>query len=130
MGGFILQEVFVGEAGGAAAKADAANKYVKAAFDTCRLIVTVGWAIYPAGYFLGYLCGAVDDKTLPISSTRSPSACLCGTPASRTPLTPTRMHCFHRRSSRAPFFSGRLVCQVTLRSSSWMKWWMSCIRRR
>jgi bacteriorhodopsin len=62
--GFILFEIFMGEAGNAAKKADAANRYVKSAFDTCRLIVTVGWAIYPAGYFLGYLCGAVDDKTL------------------------------------------------------------------
>jgi len=29
-----------------------------------RFIVTVGWAIYPAGYFFGYLLGAVDDHAL------------------------------------------------------------------
>merc|ERR1719502_2203409 len=62
--GFILFEVFAGGAGNAAKKADAANRYVKSAFDTCRLIVTVGWAIYPAGYYFGYLQGAVDDSTL------------------------------------------------------------------
>merc|ERR1719245_2107463 len=62
--GFILYEVFMGEAGQASVKADSANKYVKSAFDTCRLIVSGGWCIYPAGYFLGYLTGAVDDSTL------------------------------------------------------------------
>ena len=29
-----------------------------------RMIVTVGWAIYPLGYFLGYLNGAADAVTL------------------------------------------------------------------
>ena len=29
-----------------------------------RLIVTVGWAIYPLGYFLGYLNGSADAVTL------------------------------------------------------------------
>ena len=29
-----------------------------------RLIVTVGWSIYPLGYLFGYLLGSVDDKTL------------------------------------------------------------------
>merc|ERR1712050_749059 len=62
--GFILYEVFMGEAGQASVKADSANKYVKSAFDTCRLIVSGGWCIYPAGYFLGYLTGAVDDSVL------------------------------------------------------------------
>merc|ERR1712045_846277 len=27
-------------------------------------IVTVGWSIYPLGYFFGYLCGAVNDDIL------------------------------------------------------------------
>ena len=41
-----------------------------------RLIDTVGWAIYPAGYLFGYLLGEVDDVYLGvifnsrISSTR------------------------------------------------------------
>jgi len=29
-----------------------------------RFIVTVGWSIYPLGYFFGYLCGAVDSMSL------------------------------------------------------------------
>jgi high-affinity nickel permease len=29
-----------------------------------RLIVTVGWAIYPLGYFFGYLTNAADPVTL------------------------------------------------------------------
>jgi len=33
-------------------------------FNYMRMIVTVGWAIYPAGYLFGYLLGAVDD-TIP-----------------------------------------------------------------
>merc|ERR1719476_637822 len=37
---------------------------VKAAFDAMRFIVTVGWSIYPLGYFFGYLFGAVSDSAL------------------------------------------------------------------
>merc|ERR1719329_996654 len=29
-----------------------------------RFIVTVGWSIYPLGYYFGYLVGAVDDNAL------------------------------------------------------------------
>merc|ERR1719384_2200402 len=29
-----------------------------------RFIVTVGWSIYPLGYFFGYLMGGVDDNSL------------------------------------------------------------------
>ena len=29
-----------------------------------RFIVSVGWSIYPLGYFFGYLTGAVDDSIL------------------------------------------------------------------
>jgi bacteriorhodopsin len=59
--GFILQEIFIGEAGGAAGQCSEA---VATAFNNMRMIVTVGWAIYPAGYFFGYLLGAVDDVYL------------------------------------------------------------------
>lgn len=53
---FILYEIFAGEAGKInAAKAPAS---VQAAFRLMRLIVTFGWAIYPIGYFFGYLTGA------------------------------------------------------------------------
>jgi len=58
---FILNEIFNGEAGGAAAQCSEA---VATSFKNMRLIVTVGWAIYPAGYFFGYLLGAVDDTPL------------------------------------------------------------------
>merc|ERR1712224_494979 len=58
--GYILQEIFVGEAG----KCDPQNKYVADSFNTMRLIVTAGWSIYPLGYLLGYLRGAVDDAAL------------------------------------------------------------------
>jgi len=29
-----------------------------------RMIVTVGWSIYPLGYLFGYLLGAVDETFL------------------------------------------------------------------
>merc|ERR1712151_382116 len=50
---FILYEIFAGEAGGTAGDCSEA---VKSNFETMRLIVSVGWAIYPLGYFLGVLC--------------------------------------------------------------------------
>merc|ERR1711974_19822 len=59
---FILFEIFAGEAGKTAA--DGSNKYVAASFTTMRFIVSVGWSIYPLGYFFGYLMGAVEDSAL------------------------------------------------------------------
>ena len=35
--------------------AEKASAAVKSAFSTMRWIVTIGWAIYPIGYFYGYL---------------------------------------------------------------------------
>jgi len=61
---FILLEIFVGEAGKVAGGDSSVNKHVKASFSTMRFIVTVGWSIYPLGYFFGYLMGAVEDSTL------------------------------------------------------------------
>jgi bacteriorhodopsin len=58
---FILMEIFAGEAGGTAG---ACSEAVKGSFNNMRLIVTVGWSIYPLGYLFGYLLGAVDDTTL------------------------------------------------------------------
>ena len=60
--GYILYEIFAGEAGKVAA--DSAPASVQSAFNTMRLIVTVGWAIYPLGYFFGYLTGGVDANSL------------------------------------------------------------------
>merc|ERR1712187_311503 len=61
---FILFEIFAGEAGQVAGSGDKVNEYVKQSFSTMRLIVTVGWSIYPLGYFFGYLMGGVDDSIL------------------------------------------------------------------
>jgi len=61
---YILFEIFQGEAGSVAATGDSVNKHVQASFGTMRFIVTVGWSIYPIGYFFGYLMGSVQDSTL------------------------------------------------------------------
>ena len=53
---YILWEIFLGEAG--KINADSAPPSVQTAFNLMRWIVVVGWAIYPIGYFLGYLTGA------------------------------------------------------------------------
>jgi len=59
--GFILFEIFAGEAGGTAADCSPA---VASSFSTMRLIVTIGWAIYPAGYLCGLLIGTQGDVYL------------------------------------------------------------------
>jgi bacteriorhodopsin len=60
---YIIWEVFKGEASQiSASKGTAASKK---AFNALRLIVTVGWAIYPIGYYLGYT-GSADANTLNI----------------------------------------------------------------
>ena len=59
---YILYEVFSGEAGKAAAKSG--NKGLSTAFSAMRMIVTIGWAIYPLGYVFGYLTGGVDANSL------------------------------------------------------------------
>jgi bacteriorhodopsin len=59
---YILYEIFSGEAGKVAAKSG--NKALVTAFGAMRMIVTVGWAIYPLGYVFGYLTGGVDSNSL------------------------------------------------------------------
>jgi len=60
---YIIYEIFAGEASKiSASKGTAASKK---AFNALRLIVTVGWAIYPIGYYLGYTDSA-DVNTLNI----------------------------------------------------------------
>merc|ERR1712027_275703 len=56
--GFILYEIFLGEAGSVAASGDKVGENVKTSFATMRFIVTAGWSIYPLGYFFGYLLAA------------------------------------------------------------------------
>ena len=59
---YILYEIFSGEAGKLVERST--NKAFVTAFETMRMIVTIGWAIYPLGYVFGYLTGGVDSNTL------------------------------------------------------------------
>ena len=56
----IIYEIF----GGEASKAASATASVKSAFNAMRIIVLVGWAIYPLGYVFGLMMGSVDVNTL------------------------------------------------------------------
>jgi bacteriorhodopsin len=59
---YIIYEVFAGEA---SKLSDASNnKGGQFAFNSLRLILTVGWAIYPIGYFIGYIGGGADIGTV------------------------------------------------------------------
>merc|ERR1739847_158815 len=40
------------------------NEFVQSSYNTMRIIVTLGWSIYPLGYLFGYLLGAVDEVFL------------------------------------------------------------------
>merc|ERR1719379_2048795 len=59
--GFILFEIFAGESSKASGNCSGP---VKASFGNMRLIVSLGWSIYPLGYFLGFLTGVADQTTL------------------------------------------------------------------
>ncbi len=59
---YILYEIFAGEVGKIITRST--NKALVTAFETMRMIVTIGWAIYPLGYVFGYLTGGVDSNTL------------------------------------------------------------------
>ena len=56
----IIWEIFRGEASQAASS----NESVSSAFNAMRLIVLIGWAIYPLGYVFGLMMGSVDVNTL------------------------------------------------------------------
>jgi bacteriorhodopsin len=58
---YILYEIFMGEA--SRINAQSAPPSVQSAFKTMRMIVTVGWAIYPVGYFFGYLAGSSPETS-------------------------------------------------------------------
>lgn len=58
---YILYEIFAGEA--SKINAQSAPPSVQSAFNTMRWIVTIGWAIYPIGYFAGYLMGSDPAKS-------------------------------------------------------------------
>jgi len=61
---YIIYEVFAGEA--SKISADSPSKGGQFAFNTLRIILTAGWAIYPLGYYLGYLGGGTDAGTVNI----------------------------------------------------------------
>merc|ERR1712063_234608 len=51
---FILFEIFAGESAPASGATNV-SEAVKQSFNNMRIIVSLGWAIYPAGYFLGQI---------------------------------------------------------------------------
>ena len=59
---YIIYEIFAGET----SKINAASGNVasQTAFSAMKWILTVGWLIYPVGYYLGYLGGGVDASSL------------------------------------------------------------------
>ena len=61
---YIIYEVFTGEASKLSQASN--NKGGQFAFNSLRLILTIGWAIYPIGYFVGYLGGGSDLGTVNI----------------------------------------------------------------
>ena len=60
---YVLYEIFSGEAGKLAARSG--NKPFVNAFSVLRMIVTIGWCIYPLGYVFGpALTDSVDSNSL------------------------------------------------------------------
>jgi bacteriorhodopsin len=59
---YVIWYIIKGEA--SKVNASLANVNVQKAYKTMTLLVTVGWAIYPLGYFLGYLGGGTDPGTM------------------------------------------------------------------
>ncbi len=59
---YILYEIFLGEA--SKVSANNAPPAVQTAFKTMRIIVTVGWAIYPLGYVFGYFTGSGPEESM------------------------------------------------------------------
>jgi len=61
---YVIWYIMKGEA--SQINASLANANVQKAYKTMTLLVTVGWAIYPLGYFMGYLGGGADAGTMNI----------------------------------------------------------------
>jgi bacteriorhodopsin len=61
---YILYEIFAGEASKVAASQ--ASPAVQKSYKSMRMIVTIGWAIYPIGYVLGYMTQTASMEALNI----------------------------------------------------------------
>lgn len=59
---YMIHTLWAGE--GAQAKNASGNAAVQTAYNTMMWIIIVGWAVYPVGYFMGYLAGGVDEGAL------------------------------------------------------------------
>ncbi|MDE0146818.1 MAG: bacteriorhodopsin [Rhodospirillaceae bacterium] len=59
---YILGEIYLGEA--SKVNSASGNAVVQGSFNALRLIATIGWAIYPLGYFMEFLGGGVDPKSI------------------------------------------------------------------
>jgi len=59
--GFILFEIFAGES---ATASGSSSDAVKQSFNNMRIIVSLGWAIYPAGFYLGTLTASASSEAL------------------------------------------------------------------
>ena len=55
---YVVYLIFVG--GAAKASAEGKNENVQSAFNSMKLIVLVGWAIYPLGYIIGNMVDVTD----------------------------------------------------------------------
>ncbi len=62
--GFIVWEIFKGEA--SQINAGLSNANVQGAYKAMLICVTLGWSIYPIGYFVGYMGGGADPELLNI----------------------------------------------------------------
>ena len=62
--GFIVWEIFKGEA--SQINAGLSNANVQKAYKWMLICVSIGWAIYPIGYFMGYMGGGADPAMLNI----------------------------------------------------------------
>ena len=59
---YVIWYIIKGEA--SQVNASLANPNVQKAYKTMTLLVTFGWAIYPFGYFMGYIGGGADAGTM------------------------------------------------------------------
>ena len=59
---YILYEVFSGDVAKIVSRSS--NEDLIIAFGRMKMIITIGWSIYPLGYVFGYLTGGIDSNTL------------------------------------------------------------------